>query len=150
MSQENVETLRRVYSDWGRGNLRAGTAVFAPDVVCTWQVPEGRIRCRGPQEIRENMRAFLEQWSEWRMEAGELASASPKITPLVIFPNGRRACRLVFSPSRSGPQVNRPDSPDRRRRLRFSIRRGAVATRRSSLRVKGLEVLTRSSGPGNP
>ena len=84
MSEENVETLRRVYSDWGRGNLRAGTTVFAPDVVCTWQVPEGRIMCRGPQEIRENMRGFLEQWSEWRMEAGEFLDLDAQDGVLVV------------------------------------------------------------------
>jgi SnoaL-like domain len=112
MSEENVEILRRVYSDWGRGNLRAGTTVFAPDVVCTWQVPEGRIVCRGPQEIRENMRPFLEQWSEWRMEAGEFLDLDARRTEYLssATPTQRekraalRWRRPRFTPGFSGTQ----------------------------------------------
>ena len=40
--------------------------------------------CRGPKEIRENTRAFLEQWSEWRMEAGEFLDLDTQDGVLVV------------------------------------------------------------------
>jgi ketosteroid isomerase-like protein len=69
MSAENVKQLRRAYSEWARGDFQAGRVRLAPDVHCTWQVPEGRSVAHGPQEAERNFREFLEQWSHFRTEA---------------------------------------------------------------------------------
>ena len=98
MSQENLEALRRTYSEWARGNLRAGLKLFAPDVDCTWQVPEGQIVARGPEEVRQKMRGFLEQWAQFRMEADEFIDLPANGGVLVV-------CRLHATGKESGVET---------------------------------------------
>ena len=50
MSQENVEIVRRVYSERARGNFAAGAELFAADAICTWEVPEDRTVSHGLEE----------------------------------------------------------------------------------------------------
>ncbi|HEY3192754.1 MAG TPA: hypothetical protein VGJ61_08230, partial [Solirubrobacterales bacterium] len=33
MSQENVEIVRRIYGEWGRGNFREGAELYDPHVL---------------------------------------------------------------------------------------------------------------------
>jgi hypothetical protein len=33
MSEENVEVLRRIYGEWGRGNFREGAELYDPQVL---------------------------------------------------------------------------------------------------------------------
>ncbi len=68
MSQENVEKLRPVYREWARGNLRAGRELFAPDVRYEAEAP-GQGSVIGAEAIGKQMREFLDQWSEFRIEA---------------------------------------------------------------------------------
>ena len=68
MSQENVEKLRPVYREWARGNLRAGRELFAPDVRYEAEAP-GQGPVIGTEAIENQMREFLAQWSEFRIEA---------------------------------------------------------------------------------
>jgi len=70
MSEGNIEQLRRAYSAWERGDW-AGQVRLAPDVHCSWQVPEGHAEARGSQETERNFREFLRQWSSFRVEARE-------------------------------------------------------------------------------
>ena len=72
MSQENVESVRRVYSERARGNFAAGAELFAADAIWTWEVPEGRTVSHGLEEAARNLRAFLDQWDHFRVEADEL------------------------------------------------------------------------------
>ena len=89
MSPENVEALRAVYSAWGRGDLRPGEELYAPDVVCTWQVPEGRIVSHGPREVGCNLRKFLEQWAHFRMEADEFIALDDSNVLVVVRVYGK-------------------------------------------------------------
>jgi ketosteroid isomerase-like protein len=68
MSEENVEKLRPVYREWARGNLRAGRELFAPDVRYEAEAP-GQGPVIGAEAIENQMREFLAQWSEFRIEA---------------------------------------------------------------------------------
>jgi ketosteroid isomerase-like protein len=80
MSEENVETVRRVYEQWGRGNFRAGTEVYDPNVLLVLR-PEFGVasgRYRGPEEVATYMRdEFLSEWQgaviagEEFLEAGD-------------------------------------------------------------------------------
>ena len=68
MSEENVERLRPVYREWARGNLRAGRELFAPEVRYEAEAP-GQGAVIGPKAIENQMREFLAEWSEFRIEA---------------------------------------------------------------------------------
>jgi ketosteroid isomerase-like protein len=66
MSQENVETLRQIYERWGRGDFRAGTELYDPNVLLVLrpEFPDAGVY-RGPEEIgrymREDFLADLEE-----------------------------------------------------------------------------------------
>ena len=68
MSEENVEKLRPVYREWARGNLRAGRELFAPGVRYEAEAP-GQGSVIGAEAIGNQMREFLAEWSEFRIEA---------------------------------------------------------------------------------
>ena len=68
MPQTNVERLRPVYEEWARGNLQAGRELFAPDVRYEAEAP-GQGPVTGASAIQDQMREFLAEWSEFRIEA---------------------------------------------------------------------------------
>ncbi len=72
MSQENIERLRGVYSEWAQGNLRSGGELFARDVIFE-PMADGRSAVQGRDAVEEQMREFLAQWSAFRVEAQEFA-----------------------------------------------------------------------------
>jgi ketosteroid isomerase-like protein len=57
MSQERVETVRRIYERWGRGDFSAGTELYDPYVLLVLrpEFPDAQAYC-GPDEIRRYMR----------------------------------------------------------------------------------------------
>ena len=64
MSQENVEVVRSIYDAWGRGDFRAGTELYDPEVqlVLRPEFPDAGVY-RGSDEIRTYMREdFLRDW----------------------------------------------------------------------------------------
>jgi hypothetical protein len=68
MSQENVERLRALYPELARGNFRGTEELLAADVVFE-PMSDGRRAYRGREAVAEQMREFLAQWSEFRIEA---------------------------------------------------------------------------------
>lgn len=73
MSQENVETVRRVYAHWARGDYRDAPMPYRPDVVWTTFAGEGDdIVLRGTDEVGGYFREFFAQWRDFRIEAREL------------------------------------------------------------------------------
>jgi ketosteroid isomerase-like protein len=72
MSQENVEIVRRIYGEWGRGNLREGAELYDPHILLVVRPefrPASGVYC-GPDEIATYMRDFLAEW-EGFVIAGE-------------------------------------------------------------------------------
>ena len=73
MSQENIDRLRSIYSEWEKGNFRAGAEVLAPDIVFEPMV-DGHDAYLGPAAVEEQMREFLAQWDDFRVEAEEFTA----------------------------------------------------------------------------
>jgi ketosteroid isomerase-like protein len=67
MSEENVARLRAIYEEWSRGNFRAGTELFAPDIAFE-PMAEGRDSLTR-DELEPYMRDFLAQWDAFACEA---------------------------------------------------------------------------------
>jgi ketosteroid isomerase-like protein len=80
MSQENVELLRSVYEEWERGNLRAGTDLFDPDVESVWppEFPSGGTYY-GVKGHAHAMREWLGPWKDFRLTAEGYFEADDRV-----------------------------------------------------------------------
>ena len=87
VSQENVEALRPVYDEWGRGNWRPRFAVYAPDFEWGWsdEFPEIHGVFRDPHLKSRRLHEWLSQWEDWRCEAEEFVSADEFVVVLARY-----------------------------------------------------------------
>jgi ketosteroid isomerase-like protein len=104
MSEENVEIVRRIYTDWERGNIRAGLDLFDPEIVFESFMPDAseRVAAHGPEGIQAFMREFLAQWRNYRIIGDEFKEVSQN----VIVVAGRQAA----TGRQSGVEVEMPIS----------------------------------------
>jgi ketosteroid isomerase-like protein len=83
MSQENVETVRRIYDAFGEGDFARALEEGEPDFE--WIPPEQDIQ--GPVQGLEGLRRFLEDQNEafedLRVEAEELKDHGDKVLALI-------------------------------------------------------------------
>jgi ketosteroid isomerase-like protein len=81
MSLRNLEIVRRIYEAWGRGDFRAGTELYDPDVLLVLrpQFPDPGTY-RGPDEIRRYMREhFLADWEDAAIAGEEFLDAGDSV-----------------------------------------------------------------------
>ena len=73
MSQENVDVVRRVYVEWGRGNWRPKFDFYDPEMEWGWsdEFPGLRGVYRDPAERNKRLYEWLSGWEDWRAEAEE-------------------------------------------------------------------------------
>jgi ketosteroid isomerase-like protein len=81
MSEENVETVRAIYDEWGRGNLRAGLARYDPQVLFIPYEgrPDGKDHYLGVKGVGEFMRSWLSEWTDFSITAEELTEAGDSV-----------------------------------------------------------------------
>src|SRR5262249_1187418 len=98
MSEENVEALRPVYEEWGRGNWRQRFQVYDPDMEWGWSEEfPGLGGVRRDSDLRSRrLRQWLSPWNFWRCEAQEFVSAGDFIVVL---------CRYLGRGKESGVDV---------------------------------------------
>src|SRR5215211_2938978 len=108
MSEENVETVRRIYGEWGRGNFREGTELYDPHVLLVVHPEFGLasgVYC-GPEEIARYMReVFLAEYEGFVIGGDEFVDAGDSV---VVRVDQRGTGRQSGAPaacgtSRSGP-----------------------------------------------
>ena len=135
MSQQNVDIMRRIYDDWGRGNFRSGVERFDPDIVLVLgpEFPDAGTYV-GPQEIERYMRDLLSAWAEFAIEGESFIDAGKR------FGRGPSARHGSGQPGRDRasllPDV---DVPGRRHRAhRVDPRARADAPGRGPARVGSL------------
>ena len=68
MSEENVETLKRIYEGWAQGDFLDEGALFDPYMVAVFPDPEPRPQY-GLEAVRRYMRQFLGSFESMRFEA---------------------------------------------------------------------------------
>ena len=80
VSQTNLEIVRSVYDQWARGNLRAGTDLYDPDVIFIPRsdLPD-RGRYLGREGIREWMHRWLDAWTNFTVAAEELTAIGESV-----------------------------------------------------------------------
>jgi ketosteroid isomerase-like protein len=85
MSQENVEAVRAVYEEWGKGNFsEAGVDLYDPDILF---IPRRdyaeKGRYLGTEGIAEFMRVWLASWKDITHRAEELIEAGDSVVVAV-------------------------------------------------------------------
>jgi ketosteroid isomerase-like protein len=87
MSEENVELVRRAYSEWAHGNMQGGVDLFDPEIVFESFVPGAseRVAVSGLGAIAAFMDEFLGQWRDYRLFADEFLDAGD-----VVFVTGHQ------------------------------------------------------------
>ena len=84
MSQENVEVVRRIYGEWGRGNFREGAELYDPHVLLVVRPEFGLasgegVYC-GPDEVARYMReVFLPEWEGLAIAGDEFLDAGDSV-----------------------------------------------------------------------
>jgi ketosteroid isomerase-like protein len=81
MSRENVETVRRIYERWGRGDFRAGAELYDRYVLLVLrpEFPDAGAYC-GPDEIRRYMREdFLADFAGAAIVGEEFVDAGDSV-----------------------------------------------------------------------
>jgi ketosteroid isomerase-like protein len=77
MSEENIERLRVVYDEWGRGNWQPRFDFYAPDMEWGWSDEFPGLAAGG----RENENP----WEKWRCEAEEFVAAGDFVVALTRY-----------------------------------------------------------------
>ena len=84
MSSENVEALRRLYSEWEKGNMWALRDVAAPGIEWEWSpglasVSGGPRVYRGLEEIGAATLEWLESWGWYSMTADDFVEVGEHV-----------------------------------------------------------------------
>lgn len=89
MSPRPVEIVRRIYSDWERGEFRAVVGVFDPDVVFETFMPDSNedFVARGVPAINEFAREWFGQWRDYRILGDEFLESGEA----TVFVAGRQS-----------------------------------------------------------
>ena len=87
MSQRNVDALRPIYREWGRGNWRPRFDVYGPDMEWGWseEFPGLEGVARDPAERSERLRQWLSEWEDWRCEAEEFVAEGERVVVLTRY-----------------------------------------------------------------
>jgi ketosteroid isomerase-like protein len=85
MSDENMEAVRAVYEEWGKGNFRAGVDLYDRLALLVQGAgfPETGAYL-GLEGIGRYMRAFLEAWERVTIEAEDLLQAGDGVVAAVV------------------------------------------------------------------
>src|SRR3712207_5553330 len=84
MSAGRVETVRRIYEEWARGNFRAGTERFDPHVLLVIRpdFPESGAYL-GADQIATYMRDLLASYEDFAIEGEEFVGAGDSVVARV-------------------------------------------------------------------
>jgi uncharacterized protein len=87
MSQENVDSLRKVYAEWSKGNFRPVTDVYGPDTEWGWseEFPGLEGVVREPAAKSERAVRWLSSWEEWRVEPEDFLASGNHVVVLCRY-----------------------------------------------------------------
>lgn len=94
-----IEPLKAVYAQWGRGNFRSRIGPYADGFAWGWsdEFPGLAGVFRDPASASRRLLEWLRQWKEWKVEAEEYLAAGDFV---VVF------CRYRGSGNASGVEVD--------------------------------------------
>jgi ketosteroid isomerase-like protein len=78
MSQENVEIVRHILTEWETGDFTGGARLFDPEITFETFMPDTKNAvAHGFDELQVFMRDWLAQWRNYRIYAKELKDVGP-------------------------------------------------------------------------
>ncbi|HEX6584409.1 MAG TPA: nuclear transport factor 2 family protein [Thermoleophilaceae bacterium] len=87
MAPGNADLLRPIYEEWGRGNWRPNFEVYDPHMEWGWSDEFPGLA--GVYEDHENpnprLRAWLNEWEDWRAEPEEYLEVGNHVVVLAIY-----------------------------------------------------------------
>ena len=102
MSQENVEIVRLILTEWERGNFGAPAKVFSPEVRFETWMPDAAENAvaRGLAELEHFTRDWLAQWQGYRIVGDEFQAVGPDKVFVAVrqLAQGRQSGVEVESP----------------------------------------------------
>jgi uncharacterized protein len=131
MSQENVDSLRKVYAEWSKGNFRPVTDVYGPDLEWGWseEFPDIHGVFRDPEPRSSRALEWLSQWKDWRVEAEEYIPAGEFVVVL---------CRYTGRGKESGAAVDTTGAHLWTMRAGKPVRLEVFSSRTKALEAAGL------------
>jgi ketosteroid isomerase-like protein len=73
MTPSNVDLIRPIYDEWGRGNWRPNFEIYHPRMEWGWSddFPGLAGVYEDPADPNPRLHAWLSEWEDWRAEADE-------------------------------------------------------------------------------
>jgi ketosteroid isomerase-like protein len=89
MSQENVEVVRRIYTEWERGNFQAAFPLLDNDATFETFMPDSNemVVIHGLEQLRSFMLDWFAQWQDYRVIGDEFRAVGTDH----VFVAGRQA-----------------------------------------------------------
>ena len=102
MSQENVEKVRGICEEWGKGNFLAALPLLDQQVTFETFMPDSdqMVVVHGLEELASFMRDWFSQWRDYRLITDEIRAVGTDH----VFVAGRQAA----TGRRSGVEVDSP------------------------------------------
>jgi ketosteroid isomerase-like protein len=87
VQQSNVDRLRPVYEEWGRGNWTPRFDVYADDMEWGWsdEFPGLAGVYSDPSLRSRRLREWLSEWDDWRCEAEEFVTNGEFVVVLARY-----------------------------------------------------------------
>jgi uncharacterized protein len=83
----NVEVVRRVYEEWGRGNFRPRFDFYDDEMEWGWsdEFPGLGGVHHDPEHPNSRLRAWLSEWEAWRAEPDEFLEIGDHVVVLTRY-----------------------------------------------------------------
>lgn len=87
MSRENIDALRVVYAEWGRGNWQTRFDVYDGEMEWGWssEFPGLAGVYHDPGQPNERLREWLSPWEHWECEAEEYVAHGVHVVVLARY-----------------------------------------------------------------
>jgi hypothetical protein len=87
MASRNIELIRPIYDDWGRGNWRPFFDVYDPHMEWGWSSEFLGLAgvYEDPRDPNPRLRAWLKEWEYWRAEAEEFLEFGDHVVVLATY-----------------------------------------------------------------
>jgi uncharacterized protein len=87
MASSNVDLIRPIYEEWGRGNIRPRFDVYDPHIEWGWsdEFPGLAGVYDDPRDPNPRLRMWLSGWENWRIEAEDYLEFGDYVVVLTSY-----------------------------------------------------------------
>ena len=87
MAASNIDLIRPIYDEWGRGEWRSRFEVYAPDMEWGWSSEFLGLAgvFHDARDPNPRLKAWLSGWEFWRAEAEEFVELGDHVVVLAVY-----------------------------------------------------------------